>query len=80
MDMDVLKYLSSIDQSFLWANLIWGTVASGYMIYGWKQKMLIPFVGGLAMLALSCLLPWLLMTLASLVIMVAVWWLVKEGY
>ena len=52
--MDVLKYLGSVQQSFLWANLIWGTVASGYLIYGWKQKMLIPFVGGLLMLAVSC--------------------------
>lgn len=78
--MDLLKYLGSVNQSFLWANLIWGTVASGYMIYGWKQKMLIPFVGGLAMLAVSCFTPPLLMTLASIAIMFGVWWLIKEGY
>jgi hypothetical protein len=78
--MDLLKQLSSVHQSFIWANLIWGTVSSGYMIYGWKQKMLIPFVGGLAMMAVSCFTPALLMTLASIAIMVGVWWLVKEGY
>jgi hypothetical protein len=79
-NMDVLKYLSSIDQSYIWANLIWSTVASGYLIYGWKQKMLIPFVGGLLMTAVAWLMPWLIMTLVSIGIMVAVWWLVKEGY
>jgi hypothetical protein len=78
--MDLLKELSSVHQSFLWANLIWGTVSSGYMFYGWKQKMLIPFVGGLAMLAVSCFTPPLLMTVASIAIMFGVWWLVKEGY
>ncbi|HEY3762551.1 MAG TPA: hypothetical protein VGN23_12465 [Verrucomicrobiae bacterium] len=77
---DVLKQLGSVHQSFIWANLIWGTVASGYMIYGWKQKMLIPFLGGLVMVALSCFTPALLMTLASIAIMFGVWWLVKEGY
>lgn len=77
---EVLKQLGSVQQSFIWANLIWGTVASGYMIYGWKQKMLIPFLGGLVMVALSCFTPALLMTLASIAIMFGVWWLVKEGY
>lgn len=78
--MDLAKYLSSIHQSFLWASLVWGTVASGYMLYGWKQKVLIPFIGGLLMLAVSCFTPWLLMTLASIAIMFAVWWLLREGY
>jgi hypothetical protein len=76
----LLKQLGSVHQSFIWANLIWGTVASGYMLYGWKQKMMIPFVGGLVMMAVSCLASALPMTLVSIVVMVGVWWLVREGY
>ncbi|MGO8764544.1 MAG: hypothetical protein ACLQSR_05325 [Limisphaerales bacterium] len=78
--MDVLKQLSSVHQSFIWANLIWGTVASGYLLYGWKQRSIIPFVGGLIMLTVSCFTPALIMTLASIAVMVAVWWLLRQGY
>jgi hypothetical protein len=75
-----LNQLGSLNQSFLWASLIWGTVAFGYIGYGWKQRSLIPFLGGLAMLTISCLAPALTMTAVSIAIMVAVWWLCKQGY
>jgi|HubBroStandDraft_5_1064220.scaffolds.fasta_scaffold3178672_1 hypothetical protein len=78
--MSMLGQFGQFNQNFLLANCVWGGVASGYMIYGWKQKRMIPFVGGLAMMAVSCLAPALTMTLTSIVIMVAVWWLCKEGY
>ena len=78
--MDLLKQLGSFTQSFLWASCIWGAVATGYLIYGWKQRTLIPFLGGLAMLVVSCFAPALTMTAASIAIMFAVWWMLRQGY
>jgi hypothetical protein len=78
--MDALKQLGQFNQSFLLANCLWSAVASGYMVYGWRQKALIPFFGGLAMMAVSWLTPALTMSAVSLAIMLAVWWLCKQGY
>jgi len=67
-------------QSFLWASLIWGSIGSGYCLYGWKQRALIPFLGGLAMISVSCLFPALPMSLACILTMLIVWWLLRQGY
>ncbi|HEY1719075.1 MAG TPA: hypothetical protein VGH42_12380 [Verrucomicrobiae bacterium] len=82
MDDSLIKALGSINQNTLWASCFWGAVASGYIIYGWKQReqSFIPFIGGLAMTAVSFFLGVLTMSLASIAIMVAVWWLCKQGY
>jgi hypothetical protein len=80
MDDSIMNALGSINQNSLWASCLWGAVASGYCIYGWKQKMMIPFFGGLAMTAASFLLGALTMSLASIAIMFAVWWLLRQGY
>jgi hypothetical protein len=80
MDDPLIKAFSQINQPALWASCLWGAVASGYMIYGWKQRALIPFVGGLVMTAASFLMGALMMSLASIAVMLAVWWLCKQGY
>ena len=77
--MDAISQLGKFDQNFLLANCLWGAVASGYMIYGWRQRTLIPFLGGFAMLAVSCFAPALTMSVVSIAIMFAVWWLLKQG-
>jgi len=78
--VDFLNQLN-INQHYIWASMIWSAVASGYLIYGWKQKSLIPFVGGLVMtVAAVFIFSALLMSLASIVIMFVVWWLLKQGY
>jgi len=76
--MDALSQLGQLNQNFLLANCVWGGVASGYMIYGWRQRSLIPFLGGFAMMAVSCLAPALTMSVLSIAIMFAVWWLMKQ--
>jgi hypothetical protein len=68
------------DEHFLWASMIWGAIASGYLVYGWKQRAAIPFMGGAAMMAASIFLSALIMSLACVAIMVAVWWLLRQGY
>jgi len=78
-----LRHINQMDwmnQSFLWASLVWGAVASGYLVYGWKQKSAIPLAGGGAMTIISFLLPAFWMSVVSIAIMYAVWWLMKEGY
>jgi hypothetical protein len=82
MDDSLINALGSINQSSLWASCFWGAIASGYCIYGWKQRerSFIPFIGGVAMTAASFLLGALTMSLASIAIMFAVWWLLRQGY
>ena len=78
-----LRQITDVDlmnQSFLWASLIWGAVGSGYLLYGWRQRAAIPFAGGAAITACSFFLPALPMTFASLVAMWLVYWLLKQGY
>jgi hypothetical protein len=67
-------------ESFLWASLIWSSIASGYLIYGWKQKAALPLAGGAVMMAASWLLPALPMSLICIVSMFTVYWLTKQGY
>jgi hypothetical protein len=70
----------SLNEHFLWASMFWSAIASGYWIYGWRQKSWIPLAGGAAMMAASFFLPALTMSLASIVIIVIVYWLIKKGY
>ena len=69
-----------LNQKFLWASVIWGAIASGYLIYGWRQKAAIPFLGGAVMMAVSCFLPALPMSLICLATIAVVYWLLKQGY
>ncbi len=70
--------LLNIDQHFLWASVFWGGIASGYWIYGWRQKSWIPLAGGAAMMGASFFMPALTMSLVSILVMVWVWWMMKR--
>ena len=79
--MENLADSNLFNTSFLFASLLWGSVGVGYFIYGKKQGSMIPIIGGLLMIAGSYLISsWLLMSLLSIALMVAVYWLVKQGY
>jgi hypothetical protein len=81
MPDQVFSTLGSLDENFLWASCVWGAIASGYWIYGWKQRSLIPWLGGLVMMVMSFIGPnALVMSVVCLAAMVAVWWLMKQGY
>jgi hypothetical protein len=69
-----------LSQKFLWASMFWSAIASGYLLYGWRQKAAIPFVGGAVMMAVSFFLPALPMSLICLATMAIVYWLLKQGY
>jgi hypothetical protein len=69
-----------LNQNFLWASVFWSAVGSGYALYGWRQRAAIPFVGGSAMIAVSCFVSALPMSLICLAIMAIAYWLAKQGY
>ena len=70
-----------LNEHYLWASCIWGAIAGGYLIYGWRQRALLPFIGGLAMTAASFLIVSALwMSLACIALMFITHWLVKQGY
>ncbi len=72
---------SMFSASFLFASLVWGSVGLGYFIYGKKQSSWAPMIAGLIMMALSYFVSSaLLMSLACLALMAAVYILLKQGY
>ena len=67
--------------SFLFASLIWGSVGFGYFIYGKKQSSWPPMAAGLLMMVASYFAgSALLMSIISLALIVAVYFLLKRGY
>jgi hypothetical protein len=67
--------------SFLFASLIWGSIGVGYFIYGKKQQSLPAMVGGIVMVGVSYLVgSALLMSLISILVIVAVYNLARRGY
>lgn len=78
--MDLLNQLH-INQHYIWASFLWGTIASGYLIYGWKQRATIPLIGGILMSVASIFVfSALMMSLACVIVMFAVWWFCRQGY
>jgi hypothetical protein len=78
--MDLSKLHQYLNENALWASCLWGAIASGYWIYGWKQKAIVPCLGGFAMTLVCFMSSALLMSLISIGIMVLVWWLIRLGY
>lgn len=69
-----------LNANTLFASLIWGSIGAGYFIYGKKQGSLIPAIGGIAIVVVSCVVPnWLWMSLLSIGAMVDVWLLMRSG-
>jgi len=67
--------------NFLFASLIWGSVGFGYFIYGKKQGLWVPMLGGGLMMVASYFV-WsaLLMSLICLGLIAGVYFLLKQGY
>ena len=67
--------------NFLFASLVWGSVGMGYFIYGKKQTSWPAMIGGIVMMAASYFVgSALLMSLVSLALIGAVYFLIKQGY
>lgn len=71
----------NFDSSFLFASLFWGSIGTGYFIFGKKQGAMMPMIGGVLMVAVSYVVSsWLIMTLLCIALIVGAHWLMKRGY
>ena len=69
-----------LNTKFLFASLIWGTVGAGYLLYARQQRAPVPFVGGVAMIAVSFVVgSWFWMSVICIAMMVGVYELMKRG-
>jgi hypothetical protein len=69
-----------LDANFLFASLFWGSVGVGYWIYGRRQTLWSPMIGGVAMIAIAYFVSSaLLMSLFCLGAAVAVYFLARRG-
>ncbi len=67
--------------NFLFASLIWGSIGFGYFIFGKRQGAWIPMIGGVLMIAASYFIgSALLMSVVCIALVVAVYFLLKQGY
>jgi hypothetical protein len=75
-----IKMEGLLDEHFLLASLLWGSVAGGYLLYARKQREIPPFLGGVAMMAASFLVTsWFWMSVICVGLMVGVYLTMKRG-
>ena len=67
--------------SLLFASLLWGSIGLGYFIYGKKQQSVSPMVGGILIMIVAYFVgSALLMLLICILVIVAIYGLLKRGY
>jgi hypothetical protein len=67
--------------SFLLASLFWGSIGTGYFVYGKKQGSWTPMIGGILMIVAAYFVVSALgMSLICAALMVLVYVLLKRGY
>jgi len=75
------RVVNLLNSNFLFASLLWGSIGVGYCIYGRRQRSIVPFLGGVAMIAVSYFVgSALLMSLLCVALIAGVYFLVKQGY
>lgn len=76
---DLMKNVVGSTNSIV-ASVIWGAIGSGFAIYGWKQKEMIPLFGGIALVGGSYFFTTsaLWMSVFSVATLVAIFWLKKH--
>jgi hypothetical protein len=71
----------NLNEHYLWASLVWSSVGGGYWAYGKKQTSMAAMLGGVAIVAVSWLImSALVMSLVSIGLMVAIYYLIQQGY
>ncbi len=68
-----------ISSGTLIASLIWGSIGSGFAIYGWKQKDAATLSGGIALIAISYFIgsP-LIMSIVGIALVAGTFWVKKN--
>jgi hypothetical protein len=73
--------VNQLDEYWLLASLIWGSIGVGYCIYGKRQQALVPFIAGVLMIVASYFSPSVLvMSLICLGLIGLAYVLLKQGY
>lgn len=71
----------SLDASYLFASLIWGSIGVGLWIYAKRQSSFIAFFGGIVILAVSYLVSSaMVMSLIGVGVLALMFWLRRQGY
>jgi hypothetical protein len=75
-----IKMDDVLDEHFMFASVIWGAVAGGYLLYARKQREIPPLIGGVAMMAASFMITsWFWMSLLCIGLMFGVYYQMKRG-
>jgi hypothetical protein len=75
----VLPTNFDISSGTLLASLLWGSIGTGFTVYGWKQNDMIALFGGIALVAISYFIgsP-LFMSLVGAALVAGIIWLKKR--
>jgi len=66
----------NLDSSSLLASLLWGSIGSGFVVYGKKQGEPVTLFGGIALVAVSYFAETaLIMSLMSVALIAGIFWL-----
>ncbi len=68
-----------ISSGTLIASLLWGSIGTGFAVYGWKQKDTATLIGGIALIAISYFIgsP-LLMSIVGAALVAGTFWAKKN--
>jgi hypothetical protein len=79
LEKEGIKPQSFMDEHFLFASLIWGSIGTGYLFYAKKQREVAPFIGGVAMIAASFISSWFWMSIVCIALIVGTHWLIRHS-
>jgi len=75
-----IKTEGMLDEHFMFASVIWSAVAGGYLLYARRQREITPFIGGIAMMAVSFLIvSWFWMSLVCIALIFGIYFQMKRG-
>jgi len=67
--------MDPLNENFLWASLLWGSLGGGVLLFGWRQKSSVPLLGGIALTLLSIFAGGALsMSALSILVLGLMWW------
>lgn len=70
-----------LNEQYLFASLIWGSIGGGYLLYARKQREIMPFLGGVAVIGVSIFVTsWFWMSVLCLVLIAGVRALMKQDW
>ncbi len=69
---------TTMDPLSLFASLVWGSVGFAFLVYGKKRRRPVPIIGGIAIMAVSYFLKPMALSLTSVAVIAAIYFLSKR--